>query len=151
MATKQLSKKRTYGSIINRIQETACMFPVDYEVKVGLGATEYHYSDRSAWSVCSVDKNWKGKGYEIIGVQRDHAKRVNVKPGHEMSESQEYEYTPNHDAPVHYLKSKIVETNNGTRKMYCGCTWNPKTNRWSGVHTYSPVLGHRDEYFDHTF
>ena len=142
-----LSKKQTYGNLINRIQETACMFPVDYEVKVGLGGTEYMWSDRHAYSVCEVIKNWRGKGFDIIGVQRDNSKRTD-KNG--MSESQSYEFTPNKDAPVSYLKSETVETTNGTRKLFQPVSWNEKTNRWNKGGR-AVTLGHREEYWDPSF
>ena len=36
--------------------------------------TEYMWTDRHPYSVCSVEKNWKGKNFDIVVIQRDHAK-----------------------------------------------------------------------------
>ena len=98
-----LSKKRTYGSIINRLQESANMFPIDFKVTVGFGGTEYMWTDRHAYSVCSVDPNWQNKNFEIIGVQRDNAERTD---NNGMSDCQSYEYTPNPDGKKITLKGK---------------------------------------------
>lgn len=147
MAVIQLSKKQTYGSINNRIAESACLFPVDYKVEVGLGGTEYRWSDRRPYSVCVVHNNWKNKGYEIIGVQEDDAKRID-KNG--MSEEQHYEFSPNIENCVYYLKSEIVETDKGLRKLYQPVTWNNKTNRWNKGGR-AVTLGRRNYYYDFSF
>jgi len=147
MNTIHLSKKQTYGSITNRIAESACLFPLDYEVKVGLGGTEHRWSDRRPYTVCVVHKNWKNKGYEIIGVQEDDAKRTD---SNGMSESQTYEYSPNIENVVHYLKSETIETQNGLRKLYQPVRWNPKTNRWNKGGN-AVTLGSRNYYYDFSF
>lgn len=54
---------------------------------VGMGATLIHWTDRTACTIVGVSDDKK-----TIFVQADHAKRVD-KNG--MSESQEYEYSPN--------------------------------------------------------
>ena len=147
MQTIQLSKKQSYGSIINRLSESCSAFPLNYEVKVGLGGTEYMWSDRKPYTVCVVHNNWKNKGYEIIGVQADDYKRIDENG---MSEDQDYEFTPNIENTVHYLKSQKVQTKNGIMKFYQPVRWNNKTNRWNIGGT--PVtLGHRKAYYDFSF
>ena len=147
MQTINLSSKQSYGSINNRLGESACLFPVDHIVKVGDGGTNYMWSDRRPYSVCSVELNWNKKGYEIIGVQEDDAKRVDQNG---MSEDQVYEFTPNPDAPISYLKSMIIETGQGYRKMYQPVHWNSKTNRWN-VGGTAVTLGKRYKYHDYSF
>ena len=142
-----LSKKRTYGSIINRIQETACMFPIDFKVTVGFGGTDYMWTDSHAYSVCSVNPNWQNKNFEIIGVQRDNAERTD---NNGMSESQSYKFTPNKESRICYLKSEIVETVNGKRKLYQPVSWNENSKRWNKGGT-AVTLGHRNEYHDYSF
>lgn len=53
--------------------------------KVGMGATEVHYSDREPMTIIEVT----GK---TVTVQRDDAKRID---SNGMSDQQDYEYTPN--------------------------------------------------------
>jgi len=147
MNTITLSKKQTYGNLINRVAENACLFPIDHKVKVGDGGTEYMWSDRVPYSVCSVDYNWKNKGYEIIGVQRDHAKRTD---NNGMSESQTYEFTPNIEASVNYLRSYTYEKDGKTWKYYSPVRWNSKTNRWNAGGR-AVTLGRRESYWDPSF
>jgi len=135
------------GSIMNRIQESACMFPIDFKVTVGFGGTEYMWSDKHAYSVCSVDQNWRNKNFEIIGVQQDNAERVD---NNGASESQSYRFTPNTAGYICYLKSEIVETVNGKRKLYKPVIWNEETKRWNKGGA-SVTLGHRSEYHDFSF
>jgi len=66
MQTIQLSKKQSYGSIINRLSESCSAFPLNYEVKVGLGGTEYMWSDRKPYTVCVVHNNWKTKVMKLL-------------------------------------------------------------------------------------
>ncbi len=140
--TITLSTKQTYGSLTNRIQELHCLFPADFDMQVGFGGTEYMWSDCKPYSVCSVNKNWNNKGYEILGVQQDyHA------PNKDRTD---YVYTPNINASVNYLKSERVETKGGFKKRYRPVHWNKKTNRWNngGVKI---TLGHKEYYRDPSF
>jgi hypothetical protein len=147
MQTIQLSKKQSYGSINNRLSESCSAFPLDYEIKVGLGGTDYMWSDRKPYTVCVVHNNWKNKGYEIIGVQADDYKRIDTNG---MSEDQDYEFTTNIENTVHYLKSEKVQTKNGIMKIYQPVRWNNKTNRWNKGGT-AVTLGHRKAYYDFSF
>lgn len=147
MTVISLSRKQTYGNLLNRVSELYNAFPVDHIVKIGDGGTEYMWSDRRPYSVCSVDTNWKNKGFEIIGVQEDNAKRID---SNGMSEDQTYEFTSNPDAPVCFLKSIIIETEQGKRKIYEPVHWNEKTNRWNKGGT-AVTLGRREKYWDPSF
>ena len=97
------------------------------EPEEGMGATEYMYSDRHAYTIVKVisDK-------EIV-VKQDNAKRTD-KNG--MSESQSYDYTPNTEAaPVILTKRK-----NGR--------W---IRRGDPMRAGGFVLDVRDEYYDFSF
>ena len=147
MTVISLSRKQSYGNLLNRVAELYNAFPIDHVVKVGDGGTEYMWSDREPYSVCSVDLNWNNKGFEIIGVQRDHAKRTD---NNGMSESQSYEFTPNTEASIHYLRSMIVETEQGHRKVYEPVRYNEKTKRWNKGGR-AVTLGRREKYWDPSF
>lgn len=136
-----------YGNLINRISENRC-YKTDFVPNVGMGATEYMWSDRHAYSVCIVHKNWNKKGYEIIGLQRDYAERTDK---NYMSDDQSYKYIPNINADICYLKSKIIDHEKlGKVKVYQPVRFNSKTNRWNQGGS-NVVLGHRDAYFDYSF
>ena len=66
MTIISLGRKQTYGNLLNRVAELHNAFPIDHVVKVGDGGTEYMWSDREPYSVCSVDLNWNNKGFEIM-------------------------------------------------------------------------------------
>ena len=126
-----LSTKQTYGSITNRIAELHCAFPTDFDMKVGFGGTEHMWSDRVPYSVCVVYKNWNNKGFDIVGCQRDKT---------EWSEQdKKHNFIADINASVRYLKSEIIQTEQGERKVYNPVTWNKKTKRWNkgGVKTVS--------------
>jgi hypothetical protein len=57
----------------------------------GMGCTELLYTDRHACTITRVSPSGK-----TFWFKRDHAKRTDDRG---MSESQEWEYTPNPDAP----------------------------------------------------
>jgi hypothetical protein len=135
-----------YGNVLNRIiEETG--FPVDYKVEVGSGATRCSYSDREPYTVCSVDENWNNKGYEIVGIQEDDYKRIDNRG---MDDDQDYEYTPNTNNPVVYLKSSVVTTEKGDFKIYNNVEWSEKAKRWVKGHN-SYGLGYRSKYHDFSF
>ena len=137
----------TYGSILNRIDENRC-YKLDFVPEIGMGATEYMYSDRHAYSVASYHPNWRNKGFEIVGLKRDHAKRVD---GNGMSESQTWEFTPNPESNPSFLRSKFYDHPKlGKVKIYEPVTWNQKSNRWNKGGN-NIVIGHRSEYYDYSF
>ena len=96
----------------------------------------------NSYSVCSVIKNWDNKVYEILGVQRDRYTPNKERTG--------YDYSPDINATVWYLKSETVETENGQRKVYRPVMWNKKTKRWNKGGT-KITLGRREYYKDPSF
>lgn len=84
---------RVFGNLANRIAETA----KPQEPTVGMGATILLYSDRTACTIIRVEK-------KFIRVQEDTSKRVD---NNGMSESQDYEYSPNPTGQIkEYSKRK---------------------------------------------
>lgn len=107
------------GSLTNRLYERN---KSEEDIKVGMGATIYWYSDRSACTVVEV------KSKCSIVIQKDIATRIDRNG---MSESQEYEFS---------------RDENG-RKYECYCrngVWRTKGDK------QRVVIGRRDEYYDYT-
>ena len=103
--------------------------PKETVPEIGMGATIYHWSDRTACTVIAISKS----GLEVT-VQEDTAKRTDNLG---MSESQSYEYTRNPEGPTHVFRLR-------------------KNGRW--VAKGSPMkgstelgLGTRRSYFDYSF
>lgn len=108
-----------YGSLMNRICENA---KSEEEIKVGMGATIYWYSDRTACTVVEV------KSKCSIVIQRDIATRIDNRG---MCENQEYEFS---------------QDENG-RKYECYCrngVWKTKGDK------QRVVVGKREEYYDYS-
>lgn len=95
--------------------------------EVGMGATVLCWSDRHAYTIVEVSA-------KRIGVQRDNASRVD---GGRMSESQQYEYTPNLNATVEYFTLR----KNGA--------WIKEGNAMKGGTQIR--IGDRREYYDFSF
>lgn len=111
---------KAFGNLMNRVQEDV----KSATPEVGMGATMLGYSDRHAATVVEVLSPKK------IAIQQDTAKRTD-KNG--MSESQEYEYSPNPNG------SRITVTLR-------------KDGRWRiEKDTMVVSIGHRDEYYDFSF
>jgi hypothetical protein len=112
---------RGYGSMVNAIgNQTRSKQP-----EVGMGVTELMYSDRHPYTVTKILSPRK------IIVQADDCKRID---NNGFSESQEYEYTPNPEAPLVTLRLN-------------------KYGRWKRAgdpegSTY--LIGEREEYYDFT-
>ena len=137
----------TYGNLLNRIDENRC-YKLDFKPEVGMGATEYMWSDRHPYSICEVWTNWNNKGFEIVALQRDNYKRID---SNGMSDDQDYEFTPNLDASKHYLRSIFYNHPKlGKVKMYEPVRFNQKTNRWNKGGS-NIVIGHRSKYHDFSF
>lgn len=83
--------KRWYGSLQNRLLEN-CNDPA--EITVGMGATEYSYSDREPLEVISV------KDQKHVTVRRLVAKRTD---DNGMSECQQYEFYSDESQPSYDL------------------------------------------------
>lgn len=114
-----------YGSLNNRIDEQI-KSPVPL---VGMGATEYCWSDRHAYEIISV------KDERHITVRQYTAKRTD---NNGMSECQDYEFisNPNGATCDLFLTSK-GEWRERIGKNGLGC------NRWG--------IGRADEYYDYSF
>lgn len=80
-----------YGSFINRMADNSAQ---SIEIKEGMGATEYRYSDREVYEVIKV------KNQENVIIRQLDAKRTD-KNG--MSDSQDYEYSSNENNVVYEL------------------------------------------------
>ena len=113
------------GSLINHIyqQNNQTIAP-----QVDMGATALMWTDRAAYTIIEVLSPTK------IVVQRDTCKRVD---GLGMTDSQEYEYTPNPHGSI----SRVTLRKNGKwitegQSMKDGTRW---------------VIDSRMEYYDYTF
>ena len=125
-----------YGSLINRLQERMVVgAPAPF---VGMGVTMTSYSDRHAGTIIEVKKVGKGV---LITVQADDSKRID---NNGISESQEYQFTPNPQGAIYYYKQK--EPNTRWTHVYK----NPETGRYKQS-TGGLYLGERDEYYDFSF
>lgn len=109
-----------YGSLINRLTENQ----KSEDIKVGMGATIYMYSDRVACTVIEI----KSKCSAII--QRDFAQRTDKFGAY--SENQEYMYSKNENGKKYeiYCRNGIWKVKGSKEKV---------------------VIGKRDEYYDYTF
>lgn len=118
------------GSLVNHIySRTANPTPA-----VGMGATTCMWSDRHAVTIVEVTKKY-------IVTQADNSKRID---SNGMSESQDYEYTPNPDAYKQYWKLdkngsfRMAHHNENGRLVFSG----------SSTHL---AIGYRDEFYDFSF
>jgi hypothetical protein len=140
------------------------------EPEIGMGASILSYSDRHAASVIEIAEKYRvgGKGsyaslaeaklaaqalFErkgvvvgieraeiVIAVQRDHAKRVD---DNGMSESQEYEFSPNPKGMIdHFRKAK-----DGRWEQVC----RSQKGHWRKSGGYGLRLGERLAYHDFSF
>lgn len=104
------------------------------EPVVGMGATECLWSDRHAVTIVEVTAKY-------IVTQADTTKRVDTNG---MSESQEYEYTPNPEAYKQYWKKD-------QKGQYRQAHHNEKGNLvFNGSSTHLGI-GYRDEFYDFSF
>ena len=83
--------KKWYGSLSNRLEENKVY---GNEIVVGMGVTEYGYSDRYAYEVVKVINQ------KHIAIRRMEVKRIDNKG---MSDCQKYEYISNVDKPTFEL------------------------------------------------
>lgn len=115
---------RVFGNLSNRIQES----PSSITPEVGMGCTILMYSDRHAATIVEV------KSPRLIVIQRDTATR---KDKNGMSESQEWEFTPNPSAE----REEVSLRKNGRWMLANGRMSNGTVVR----------IGERDEYYDFGF
>ena len=125
-----------YGSLINRLQEHMVGSP---NPTVGMGVTMTSYSDRWPGTITEVKKVGKGL---LITVQSDNAKRIDNRG---VSESQEYEYTPNPEGATYLYKQ--AEPDDYWVAMYL----NPETGRLKKSERGGLIIGYREKYYDFSF
>lgn len=120
------------GSVMNHLYSR--MVKGEPEPTVGMGVTLLSWTDRHPATVTT----WDGK---ILTVQEDHAKRIDANG---MSESQDYEYTPNPKGGLScFRKDKIG--------VWQKIAKNPDTGRWVKAGGKGLTLGRRDKYHDYSF
>lgn len=98
------------------------IYPGNVEPVVGMGATEYMWSDNHPYTVIDISESGK-----TLKLQADTATRTDTNG---MSESQSYDYTRNPDGEIVTVRL--------TKKG-----WKHKGRRFG--------LGHRREYHDYSF
>lgn len=101
------------------------------------GATILSWTDRKAATVIETFK--KGK-YDYIVVQLDDVKRID---NNGMSESQEYEYTPNPNNGT--LTFRVTD------KAFLNVRKNEETGRYALTGVYNLSVGTRQHYYDYSF
>ncbi|UTS52150.1 hypothetical protein [Synechococcus phage BUCT-ZZ01] len=124
------------GSLVNHIYSRGVIGQPD--AAVGMGATMLGWTDRYPGTVIEVFKIGKSIA---LAVQEDDAKRID-KNG--MSESQDYEFTPNPKGRVSHFKQK----DDGT---WVNVYKDADTNRWKQTGSRGLRLGERDKYYDFSF
>jgi hypothetical protein len=97
------------------------------------------YSDRWPGTVTAVKKVGKGL---LITVQSDDAKRID---NNGVSESQEYEYTPNPDGATCLYKQAEADT------PWVAMYLNPETGRLKKSGRGGLIIGYREKYYDYSF
>lgn len=123
------------GSLVNHIYSRAVKG--EPEPYVGMGVSRLSWSDRHAGSIVEV---FKKKDVLYIKVQDDNVVRVD-KNG--ISESQDYEYSPNPDGAIHYYRK-------GKKGFWENVYINPESGRFKkGVGGIK--IGIREEYYDFSF
>ena len=153
-----MARTRWYGSLENRIEER-CTEPK--EIKVGMGATEYFWSDREAYEVVEVTDQ------KHIGIRRYDHKHIG-----DGCMDNNWELIPNPEAPVIHLVKR-------GEHWYTTCTmtaediadydsWDIDKKIWfmhSGLsletirekgkqtkyHRQNIRVGHADYYYDYEF
>ena len=126
------------GSVFNHFDSRAVVG--EPEPFVGMGATVLHWTDRSACTIVKIEVIRK---VTYITTQDDDAKR---KDTNGMSESQDYEYTPD---PMGRLRVFKKHPKSGFWKF---CVLNPDTGRYvQQTHGSGLKIGVRDEYYDYSF
>ena len=103
------------GSLMNHLLSRGNVAP-----QVGMGVTLLFWTDREAGTIIKVNP-------KTFTVQMDHAKRTD---NNGMSESQEYEYTPNPNGRIYVFRL----TKKGWRSKGTGC-----------------LIGQRRQYHDYSF
>lgn len=106
------------------------------EPEIGMGVTEYGYSDRHAYTIVDILRSKKSRIISIT-IRRDITNRIDENG---MSESQSYEYIPNPEGQI----TNLTLRRDGYWREY-GCS--ARGPRFSNPY----VVGHRREYHDYSF
>lgn len=123
------------GSLINHLMSRSVLgepAPV-----VGMPATVLHWTDRQAATVAELIQCGKSL---IVATRDDIAKRVD-KNG--MSESQDYEFSPNPNGSVHYFRKD--------RAGKWVSVYRNESGRWINGRSAGLLLGSRQQYHDFSF
>lgn len=118
------------GSVTNRIMENG----KSEEIKVGMGATIFMYSDRVACTIIEVSKSGKS-----AVIQRDKAKAIGG------AYSNEWELSRDENGMKYeiYCRNKVYKNSNGeTVKIP---VWKVKDSK------EKVIIGKRMEYYDYEF
>lgn len=113
-----------YGSLQNRLGERA----KSPKPEVGMGATEFYWSDREPWEIIAV------KDDRHITVRTLGTKRID---SNGMSECQDYEYYSDPNGRT----AELFLTNKGR--------WVERIGRRYGCNTF--VIGYAEKYYDYSF
>jgi hypothetical protein len=124
------------GSLTNHILSRSVIGQP--EPQVGMGATILCWTERHAATIIQV---WANRKQTYINVQEDHVRRVD-KNG--MSESQEYEFSPNPQGAI----STYRRADDGSWHQV---RFNSRTQRWRKTHGEGLRIGERAHYHDFSF
>tara|TARA_R110002012_G_scaffold50562_2_gene130765 strand:- start:5418 stop:5873 length:456 start_codon:yes stop_codon:yes gene_type:complete len=140
-------QRKMYGCINNRLDSFRC-YPKDKQPVVGMGATEYMWTDRHAHTVVKVEKNYQGKDFDIVTTQRDEAIAHR-----DEKDNLTYTYKRDTEAKKMYFKGVDYKHPDGfDAKVYFEVRWNEKTNRWNRTQDDGNIgFGERREYYDPSF
>ena len=122
------------ASLVNHLYSRAT--EGEPEPVVGMPATLLSWTDRNPATVIEVNMS---KRY--IVVQDDDYRRVD---SNGLSESQEYQYTPNPDAPKRIFRKD-------RKGQWVQHRLNPETNRLVQARGCGLRLGERERYYDFSF
>lgn len=114
---------RFYGSLINRLCEGGNVKP-----EVGMGVTEYYYTDREPWEIVAV------RDERHITVRELDYKRID---NNGMSDCQKYEYYSN----PNNVTAELFFTKQGV--------WRERIGRSLGCNKFS--VGTASKYYDYSF
>lgn len=120
------------GSLVNHLYSRAVKGQPEPEV--GMGATLLAWTDRYPATIVAVEGN-------IITVREDNSRRVDHNG---MSETQDYEFTPNPDG----YESNYRREKDGTWSLVVK---NETTGRWNKRSGNGLRIGSRDKYHDFSF
>lgn len=123
------------NSLVNHLQSRAVIGQP--EPVVGMGVTMLGWTDRNPGTIAEVFKVGKT---QYIAVQADNYRRID---NNGMSESQEYEYTPNPDAYREIFRI-------GRNGLWEACRLN-ENGRYVKTGGKGLRIGERERYYDFSF